>query len=202
MPRGLRLAACTVGVHRCSHRKGGTATLQRCGRQVSPSYRGTLGIKRLAETTCDSMGIMGPVWHIHCLNHSVASTTKLAVAVWQGRISPLLDTASQLLLVDLGEQGEVSRSQIGLGESSPYARAERLAALGVDVLVCGAISRPLLDMMAARGIHVLPWTAGEASDVLSAFCAGVLPDPRFTMPGCRCPSPGHRRRRRAQGRPR
>ena len=108
----------------------------------------------------------------------------VAFAVWQNRISPVFDTAGTLLVAEI-EGGQVpSRRQEPLGGAVPGARVARLKALGVQVLVCGAISRPLAAMVAAAGIRLVPFVAGEVEEVVAAFAAGSLPAPAFAMPGC------------------
>ena len=125
---------------------------------------------------------------------------KVALPVWDGRISPVFDTARKLLLVDVAEAKEAGRSEEDLGVMPPPQRAAKLVALGVHVLVCGAISRPLASMVAAYGIQVIPFVSGEAEDVLSAYVCGRLRDPglppQFLMPGCRG---RHRRFRGGRG---
>jgi predicted Fe-Mo cluster-binding NifX family protein len=111
---------------------------------------------------------------------------RLAIAVWNGRVSPVFDTAAQVLMVDLDEARERSRRAEALSETSPAWRVRRLVELGVELLICGALSRPLATMLAGAGIRVLPWTAGPVDDVLAAYLAGKLPHPQWTLPGCAC----------------
>jgi len=106
------------------------------------------------------------------------------MAVWQGRISPVFDTAGKLLLVDAEAGREQGRSVAMLDERIPPLRAKRLRELGVDVLLCGAVSRPLAAMLAAERIEVIGWLSGPAEEVLAAYLAGRLWQKRFHMPGC------------------
>ena len=68
---------------------------------------------------------------------------KVAVPDWQGRVSPVFDVAEQVLLVDLNDDEDGSQHTESLGSPSLQQRAQRLAELRVDVLLCGAISWPL-----------------------------------------------------------
>ena len=109
---------------------------------------------------------------------------KLALAVWNGRISPVFDTSRQLLVLEV-EGGEVlSRREHEIAAEEAFAKVARLAELGVETLICGAVSRPLAEMIAMRGIRLVPFVAGDAEEVLAAFLAGNLPSPAMTMPGC------------------
>jgi predicted Fe-Mo cluster-binding NifX family protein len=120
---------------------------------------------------------------------------RVAIPVWNERVSPVFDAAARLVLVDVENGVERARREEALPESFLVRRAKRLAELGVTVLICGAISRPLAALLEASGINVLAWTAGPVNDVLQAYLAGRLPDPRWLMPGC-----GGRRQRQRGGR--
>jgi len=74
-------------------------------------------------------------------------------------------------------------------------RVQALRELGVEVLVCGAISRDLEERILAAGIEVVAEIRGPVGEVIRAFAEGGLTHPEFAMPGC------HIRRRRA-GKPR
>jgi predicted Fe-Mo cluster-binding NifX family protein len=120
---------------------------------------------------------------------------KVGIATWDGRLSPVFDVARYLLVVDVEDNTEVGRRQMSLEESQLASRARRLTELGVQVLICGAISRPLEAMLVSAGVHVIPQTCGPVEDVLQAFLQQQLANDAFLMPGC-C---GRRRRfRRGQ----
>lgn len=109
---------------------------------------------------------------------------RVALAVWDGRISPVFDVAQQLALYEV--EGDSARGPVeaALTAVDPAARAAEVSNLGVETLVCGAVSRPLAMMLSARGIQVMPFTAGDTEEVLQAFVEQRLPDPRLCMPGC------------------
>jgi predicted Fe-Mo cluster-binding NifX family protein len=109
---------------------------------------------------------------------------RLALATWKGRVSPVLDASRQVLLLEVNDGKVVSRQEHEIGSEEPFARAARLAELGVEALICGAVSRPLAEMIAARGVRLVPFVAGEAEQVVAAYLAGNLPSPGLAMPGC------------------
>lgn len=123
---------------------------------------------------------------------------KVAVPDWQGRVSPVFDVAEHVLLVDLDHQDDGSRKMENLGETAIHERAKQLLGLGVDVLVCGAISWPLEALLAAGGIRVIPLVCGKVEEVVQAFRDGTLENERFAMPGC-CRKGRHARNRRRRG---
>jgi len=109
---------------------------------------------------------------------------KIAVSVWEGRVSPVFDYASRLLVLDVETSGESSRFEVFLDEQACSRKCSRIRVLGVEVLICGAISRYLHGILMATGIRVIPWVCGSVSDVVNAFLDGTLSEPRYRMPGC------------------
>jgi predicted Fe-Mo cluster-binding NifX family protein len=57
---------------------------------------------------------------------------KIAIPVWENKVSPVLDTASRLLIVELKEGGEMSRFEIYLDERDLTRRCIRIQGLGID----------------------------------------------------------------------
>jgi len=123
----------------------------------------------------------------------------VAIPVWQGRVSPVLDVAEHLLLVQLEGWHEVARREATGLEQHPHRRARQLAELGVTTVVCGAVSRPLEQLLCAQHIQVISHVCGDVDEVVRAYCSGSLSDDRFAMPGC-CRSRQRRARRCGPGR--
>ena len=115
---------------------------------------------------------------------------KIAIPIWEDCVSNVFDFAGKLLLVEIESGKEISRSEVLLESQSLSQRVGKLKSLEVDVLVCGAISRVLANMVTASGIQVLPYVTGSIDDVLQAYLTGQLVKPEFSMPGC---WPGARR---------
>ena len=133
---------------------------------------------------------------VHCPASSTGSElagwfgVKVAIPTWTGRISPVFDVAKRLLIVEFQGNGEVSREETPIEETHVSARAQRVTQLGVNVLICGAISMPLEATLVSAGVRVIPFTCGSVGEILRAFASGQLTDEMFLMPGC-C---GRRRR--------
>ena len=126
---------------------------------------------------------------------------KVALPIWEGRVSPVFDTAGRLLVARI-EAGEIeSRREESIAAPSAAGRVSRLRELEVEVLICGAISRPLGDLVSAAGIRLVPFVTGAVDEILKAFVSGTLDGPAYLMPGCcgmrrRCGGGrGHRRMR-------
>jgi len=108
---------------------------------------------------------------------------KIGIPVWGDKISPVLDTASRLLVVETDGDQEASRFEVYLDDPGLLSRCFRIKGLGVDLLLCGALSRPFLRRLTASGIHIIPGISGHPEDVLVAYFQGDLSDSRFLMPG-------------------
>ncbi len=123
---------------------------------------------------------------------------RIAVPVWEGRVSPLLDVAERLLVVDVDAGQEVSRSLQDVGPGLLPQRVRRLSDLGVEVVICGTVSRSMANMLSALRIQVFPCMRGEVDKVLRSVVRDGIPDSRFFMPGY--DGRGGRRRRGRRGR--
>jgi predicted Fe-Mo cluster-binding NifX family protein len=110
---------------------------------------------------------------------------KVAIPIRNGRISPVFDVATRLLVVDFvnGEPGE--RSEFSIRESGGEVRAELLQELAVKILICGAISNQTARIIKRCGIDLRPWVVGEIEDVIDAYITCSLDAEGFIMPGCR-----------------
>ena len=120
---------------------------------------------------------------------------KVAMTIWDGRISPVCDAARRLALVAMGDGAPSGGARIEepLPADQPLQLLARLRELDVETLICGAISRPLAELITNAGIRLIPFVAGGEGEILKAFVQGRLDEPEFQMPGC-C---GRRRRRRS-----
>jgi predicted Fe-Mo cluster-binding NifX family protein len=114
----------------------------------------------------------------------IKAAMKIAIPTWNGRVSPVFDTTSRLLVVEIKEESETARFETDISEHFLPSKTMRLTGLGIDTLICGAISRPLASMITTAGIKLIPWISGQVEEVVQAFLTNTLFDPRFIMPGC------------------
>jgi predicted Fe-Mo cluster-binding NifX family protein len=123
---------------------------------------------------------------------------KIALAVWNNRISPVFDASRTILVLTLERQMVIGRELVVFANDNPIHKLRRMSDLGIHTLICGAISRELAQMLSARGISTLPFVTGAVDEVLAAYMIGGLPNMRFSMPGCRgrCGRREEQRRRR------
>ena len=108
----------------------------------------------------------------------------IAVPNYQGRVSPVFDVAARLVLVRLKGEAELERKDIVLFEKQPDGIVRSLGELGIQVLICGAISQGLQVALEHAGIRVLAQICGGLDSVIAAYRRGTLGQPEFAMPGC------------------
>ena len=108
---------------------------------------------------------------------------RIGVSIWEDKISPVLDTASKLLIIDNDTQKESSRFETNLLEQNMSQRCSFIRKLELDVLICGAVSRRFSRMLKASGIKIISGISGPAEDVLDAYLQGALLHSGFFMPG-------------------
>lgn len=110
---------------------------------------------------------------------------KAALAVWDGHMSPVLDVSQQALILTIENGVVTGRSLESIAAPTPASKLARLTELGVETLVCGAVSEPLRLELMSHGLKVIGFVAGEIEQVVASFLSGELPCPALTMPGYR-----------------
>ena len=130
-------------------------------------------------------------WHTICFELAVVqvrlmeiSAMKVALTVWENRISPVFDCAQVLLVVDINERTAAGRRFEPFQYESPFSRAAKLSDLEIEVLICGAVSDSFANMIETYGIRIIPFVAGEVDEVLNAYLTGDISSSKFKMPGC------------------
>lgn len=109
---------------------------------------------------------------------------RVVLTVWENRISPVADSARQLLVVDVENQSIRGKRIESLITESVFDRARRLSDLEVKIFICGAISDFFARLLEGYGIRLIPFICGETEDVLDAYLEDSLRSPRFMMTGC------------------
>ncbi len=109
---------------------------------------------------------------------------KLAITIWDNRISPVFDTAKRFLLVELGEDC-FHRGEIVAVEKDPFTTLFFLQQeQGVELLLCGALCRRGEKRIETAGLDVQPFLSGEVDAILQDLVAGGNLE-NYALPGCR-----------------
>ena len=109
---------------------------------------------------------------------------KVAVTVWEQRISPVFDASRQLLIVEIENARITKRARVTFDPGMPSDLTRTLKELDVAVLICGAVSQVPATMITSGGITLIPFIAGRVDRVLGAYAQGHSLVPAFVMPGC------------------
>jgi len=110
---------------------------------------------------------------------------KVAVTVWDERISPVFDSAHTLLIVDIKNEKIKNISYKSFNPQLEARLTEELTLLGIDVLICGAISQTHSTLIEASAIQLIPFIGGSVNEILESYAKGDSLAPAFSMPGCR-----------------
>ena len=110
---------------------------------------------------------------------------KIALSAWKDYISTVFDTADQLLVLEINGTDAQKRTMVKLSNGDVAGRANQIKEKQIDVLICGAISRPLEASLNSLGIRVYAFVRGPVEEVLAAYQNGNLDLATFAMPGCR-----------------
>jgi predicted Fe-Mo cluster-binding NifX family protein len=110
----------------------------------------------------------------------------IAIPVMRGRVAPVLNWCSRVLIFPSTPEGDVGQ-EFCAPELGPLERLQVLLAKGVNTLICGALSADLQNRAAELGFKVIPGVAGDIDEVLTAYRQNRLDQPEFWLPGCRGP---------------
>jgi predicted Fe-Mo cluster-binding NifX family protein len=109
---------------------------------------------------------------------------KIGIPVWNKWVSPVFDTANKLIVIEVHDNKETSRNEELMPQGAFHQRTKRVAELGIEVLICNAISSPCARMLSLTGAELIPWRSGPVEEIIQAYLGGTLGHPRFLIPGC------------------
>ncbi|MFO7963687.1 MAG: NifB/NifX family molybdenum-iron cluster-binding protein [Desulfobacterales bacterium] len=109
---------------------------------------------------------------------------KVALTVWENRISPVFDSARTLLIAEIKDKKIVKRDYERLNPELPTTYVGRMTDSGISALICGAISQVPAGIIESAGIKLIPFVSGDVEDILAHYSKGMPISPKFSMPGC------------------
>ena len=115
--------------------------------------------------------------------------TKIAIPIFNERVSPRFDCAQSFLLVETEDRRILESEELQTVQLSTMERVGKLSDLRVDALICGGIDEASARGLVHNGIRIYSWVTGLARDALISFLNGDLES--ATMVG----SGGHRQGR-------
>jgi len=99
-------------------------------------------------------------------------------------VSPVFDVARLLRVFELDDQRVAGDSTVKVKST---AGRDTVIELGVDVLICSAISIESASMLRLAGIEVIAGICGAAERVVAAYASGDAILSEFRVPGNRAP---------------
>lgn len=99
---------------------------------------------------------------------------RIAISYWQNCISPVFDFSEHLLLIDIVDNQVTQSASTGLDSDLPFTRAKKLSELGIELLICGAISQTLKMAVSGQNIEIVSYVFGPLENILTAFINGQL----------------------------
>ncbi len=109
---------------------------------------------------------------------------KVAVTVWNNRVSPVFDSSHMLLVGEIRGVVVTSRQYVLFNPDMLSSFVNMLTGLDISVLICGAVSEHPANAIEAGGIYLIPFITGNAEEVLDAYARNDRLEPSFIMPGC------------------
>jgi len=101
-------------------------------------------------------------------------SVKIAVPLFNSRVSPRFDFAARLLVVTITDGKVNAQQEFSLLHLDQIKRISLLRELGVQLIICGGISCFAERFIKGHGIEVVPLVQGEVEEVLALFINGNL----------------------------
>lgn len=108
----------------------------------------------------------------------------IAMATWEGRLAPVLDVATEIVIADVGDGAWNEISRLVVPPEAPRDLARMVLGTGSRLLLCGAASRCFSDAVRSEGLQVVDFLAGTSESIAEAWVRGSFEPDRFAMPGC------------------
>jgi predicted Fe-Mo cluster-binding NifX family protein len=99
---------------------------------------------------------------------------KIAIPMFNTRVSPRFDCASKILVATLDSGQVVDKETYSLVNLNPIRRSSLLSDLGVNIILCGGISSFSQRLINANAIEIIPMVQGEIEEVIDLFIKGNL----------------------------
>lgn len=110
---------------------------------------------------------------------------RVAIPIFESRVSPVLDSCARMLVIDFESGREVGRQEIFLDKMSVPERLAVLARLHIRKIICAGVSDMMCRLLESKKIEPVSGIAGEVEKIICAYCSDSLDDPCFCMPGKR-----------------
>jgi predicted Fe-Mo cluster-binding NifX family protein len=108
----------------------------------------------------------------------------VAVPVYQERVSPLLDVAKKFAMYEI-EDGEIKQKIIAdIHPEDETQRIDKLKEIGVSVIIGGAVSSFVSELIRGKGIRLISWISGSVDNVIDLYIKGEVKSFPDKVSGC------------------
>jgi predicted Fe-Mo cluster-binding NifX family protein len=110
---------------------------------------------------------------------------KIAIPLFENRISPRLDCAKKFLLLKVEEKDKkvISSKETEIKTSDTGENIEFYVSNEIDVVICGGISIEMQAFLVKHEVRVISWVTGEAHKALDLFIESKLVSGAMLCPG-------------------
>ena len=99
---------------------------------------------------------------------------KIAIPLFDVRVSPRFDCAQHFLIVSVHNGDIVKRINVSALGWTRRERVRKLCEVGVDTLICGGIDKQSARLLNRYQVRLYTWITGTAEDALRSFLKGEL----------------------------
>ncbi len=107
----------------------------------------------------------------------------IAVPVFTGRVSPVLDNCTKLCLLESGSNPTADHTTVNVIGSSIFERVAEFKKLRIGLIICGAVSEAFYNLLKQADIELVCGITGDIEEVIKAFRNRTLKQAQFRMPG-------------------
>lgn len=94
---------------------------------------------------------------------------KIAIPVFQNKISPRFDNAQNFIFLDIEDDSIVDREELVTRGWIPSQTIKELIRRGVEGMICGGIDRASKQCLRHKGVLIYSWVTGEVADAVASF---------------------------------
>jgi len=109
---------------------------------------------------------------------------KVAITVWENRVSPVFDSACTLLIAEIKNARVMKKIYQHVNPDMPMQLVQMLHSQGVVALICGAVSEGPANVIETAGIELVPFITGDIEKVLETCLESNPVWSELKMPGC------------------
>ena len=108
---------------------------------------------------------------------------RIAIPEWNNDVSTVFDTAGSIVIIDSEGPDIIRRSIAHVAASDILRKIIDLVDIRTDLVICGALSREMLELLQMHGITVVSGVHGIIEDIIAAYFDGTLNDGSHYMTG-------------------